>query len=344
MNRRKIIFILIFIIPTAIIAIYSISVSLFPFSFSEAMDVIVKHLEGFQTSTYDEFLLDQLIFNGTLPRAISGILVGGILAVGGAVMQSVIRNPLADSYTTGISSGALFGVTIFIILDISVTSITGYMGQIINAFIFSLIPCAVIMVFSIKRNTTPTMMILIGIAVMYLFTAATTMLKYTADPDDINMLYEWSIGSLAKAGWDGVPFLLLGFLGILISSMFLSNKIDVLSSGDNIATSMGVKPVRIRMIVMFIVSICTATAVCFTGSIGFVGLVIPHVARMFVGSKTKYLVPCSAILGALLLVSADSIARMLGGTGLPVGVLTALIGSPIFLYFLIKIKKGAWGS
>lgn len=343
-NKRKLLLILLFIVPAVVVAFYSISVSYYPFSFWEAMDAIAKHIGGTVPATYEGFLMDELVFNGTLPRAVGGLLAGAILGMCGAVMQSIIRNPLADPYTTGISSGALFGVTLFVILGFGVTSATGYAGQIANAFVFSLIPCAVIILFSIKRNVTPTAMVLVGIAVMYIFSASTMMLKYTADPHNIQILYEWSIGTLSKVNWSNIPFLAVTFITLLLAGMIVSNKINLVSSGDNISTTLGLNPKRFRIGCLIAVSVCTAVVVCFTGSIGFVGLVIPHIARIFVGSDAKYLIPCSAVLGALLLIGADSVARVAGSAGLPVGVITALIGSPVFLYFLIRMKTTAWGK
>ncbi len=326
-----------------IVSIVSISISQYPMGFTETYHILMDHIRGVQPITYVERLKDMIVWDMNLPRAIGGVAVGATLGVGGAIMQSIIRNPLADPYTTGISSGALFGVTLYVILGFSVFPfVGGDTGLIINAFIFALIPAAVIIFISTFRKTSPVMMVLIGIGVMYIFTASTSLLKFTADPNSLADIYIWGVGSIGKVTWDNIPMLLGAMAFLLIFSMIMSKSINVLSAGDEAATSLGVNPARLRIICLIVVSIATATAVCFTGTIGFVGLVAPHIARIFVGSNTRYLIPCSAAVGGLMLIAAECIARNAGSTGLPVGVITALIGSPIFLYFLIRQKKSAW--
>jgi len=341
-GKKSMIIAILLAIPAVLIAIYSFSVSLYTMNFGDVIGVLDRYFNGIEPATYREMILDHLVLDNYVPRAFAGLMVGAILAMGGAVMQSALRNPLADSYTTGISSGALFGYTVSVILGIGILPGLGETSDIINAFAFSLIPTGVILIFTIRRKVTPTAMILIGLGVMYLFSAATTLLKYTADPKHIAQIYEWSIGSLASAGWNGIPILLGATVAMSIALALLYRRVNVLSTGENMSVALGVNPQNTRIIVLIIVSLCTAAAVCFTGSIGFVGLVIPHVSRILVGSNLKYLIPTSAMLGAILLVSSDCIARVVGSSGLPVGVITAIIGSPLFLYFLVKQRRNAW--
>ena len=329
-------------VPLVAVAVYSFCVSLYPMDFGDVVTVLRNRWNGIVPVEYDDRILDYLVFEGNVPRAIVGILAGATLGMSGAVMQSSMRNPLADPYTTGISSGALFGVTISVILGISVIPGAGEVSKIANAFVFALIPAAVIVLFSVHRKVTPTAMILIGLGVMYMFSAATTMLKYSADPLHIAEIYEWGVGTLVGVGWDAVWILLATTAVLTILLMAFCGRINVLSSGDSMSVALGVDPKRTRLIVLIAVSVCTAATVCFTGSIGFVGLVVPHIGRILVGSDLKRLIPASALLGALLLVGSDMIARVIGSSGLPVGVITALIGSPLFLYFLIKQRRSAW--
>ena len=341
-EKKKVLLYLVLIIPTVLIAVYSIGVSLYPFTFDEAMDIIIRHFEGKIGTSYRDFLLDNLVFEGTFPRAVGGVLIGAILAIGGVIMQTIVRNPLADSYTTGISSGALFGVTIYLALGISVFNLVGNTAVMVNALLFSLVPCSIMILFSVFRKTTPTMMVLVGIATMYIFSASTMLIKYNAEDEIVQQIYEWSLGSLAKISWSSIPFLLAAFLILLIVGLILAKRIDVLSAGDNCAITLGVNPSVIRIGCLVLVSVCTAIAVSFSGTIGFVGLVIPHLCRILVGAKSKLLIPCSAVLGGLLLIGADSIARVCGSSSLPVGVLTAMIGTPVFLFFLLKTKNNGW--
>jgi len=331
------------IVLTIVTVIISISISQYPIGFTESYHILLDHFNGKETVTYAEWLKDLIVWDLNLPRAIGGVAVGVILGVGGTVMQSIIRNPLADPYTTGISSGAMFGVTVYLVLGISIVPFAqGSLPQIMNAFVFALIPSAAIIFVSSFKKTNPVMMVLIGIGIMYIFTASTTLLKFTASSETIAEIYIWGVGSIGKITWDSVPIILGAMVFIVAVGMFLSKSINALSSGDNTATSLGVNPTRMRLICLIMVSIATAVAVCFTGTIGFVGLVAPHIARMTVGSNIRYLIPCSAAVGGFMLIAADCIARNAGTTGLPVGVITALIGSPLFLYFLIRQKKSAW--
>ncbi len=341
-QKKSLMIILSLIVPALVIAVISFSLSLYTMDFGDVIGALNRYFNNIAPANYDEEILNYLILEINIPRAFAGLMVGAILGMGGAVMQSALRNPLADSYTTGISSGAMFGYTVSVILGISVLPGLGEVSDIANAFAFSLIPAAAILIFTIHRKVTPAAMILIGLGVMYIFSAATTLLKYTADPVHIAQIYEWSVGSLASSGWDGIPVLAIATMVMIITLMYLYRRINVLSTGENMSVALGVNPQSTRILVMIIVSLCTAAAVCFTGTIGFVGLVIPHIGRILVGSNLKYLIPISAVLGAILLVFSDCIARMIGAAGLPVGVITAIIGSPLFLYFLIKQRRNAW--
>lgn len=341
-NRRSILLIAGIALVSAVLAIYSISVSKYDLGFTESLGIVWKNICGLGFESYQDRLKSFLVWDGYVPMAIAGVLVGAILGIGGSVMQTIVRNPVADSYTTGISSGALFGVTLFIVMGSGFTGLGYDVGLMLNAFLFSLIPVSIIVVFSIFRKVTPTVMVLIGIAVMYLFSAMTTLLKYTASEDDIATIYAWSVGTLGNVGWSSIPYLLLAFIFIFAFMMLVSNRLNVLIAGDNPSRTLGENPTRIRILCLVVISLATAIAVCFTGTIGFVGLVCPHIARMLVGSNAKYLVPCSAAIGGLLLIFSDMVARCLGPTGLSVGVVTALFGGPLFLFFLLRQKRNSW--
>ena len=341
--RKSVLFIAAIIVLIAVTVIISISISQYHIGFAEAYQIMVDHMNGKETRSYAEWLKDFIVWDRNLPRAIGGVAVGAILGVGGAVMQSIVKNPLADPYTTGISSGAMLGVTVYLVLGISVIPFAGGdLAQIANAFVFALIPAAVIIFVSSFKKTSPVMMVLIGIGVMYIFTASTTLLKFTASSDTIAEIYIWGVGSIGKITWDNVPVILIAMVFLITVGMLLSKSINILTAGDKSAMSLGVNPTRMRLICLIAVSVATAVAVCFTGTIGFVGLVSPHIARMTVGSNIRYLIPCSAAVGGFMLIAADCIARNAGTTGLPVGVITALVGSPLFIYFLIRQKKSAW--
>lgn len=345
-NRRRAMYALALILMIFVISVFSLSISRVDISFVEALEVVWDHVTGnlpSRAEDYDQWWIDQVVINDNAPRTIAGICVGGILAVCGAVMQSITRNPLTDPYTLGISSAALFGVTVSIVFGISVIpGAQGATAQIVNAFLFALIPAFAIVVISSFKRSSATMMILIGIAVMYMFNAFTTFVKFNAEAEQIHEIYEWSLGTLVNVDWTSLAPLVATLAALLLAMMLLANRINVVGQGDKVATSLGENTVRVRLVCFVIISMTTAVAVCYTGTIGFVGLVAPHVARLFVGSNNKILIPTSLIVGALMVVGADCIVRLLPNV-LPVGVITALIGSPLFLYFLyIQRKKSIW--
>ncbi|MDR0524094.1 MAG: iron ABC transporter permease [Candidatus Methanoplasma sp.] len=341
--RRRLLFTLAMAAGVAVLAVYSLSVSDFNITFAEAFSCLADHVAGVPPDGYIKWIMTDIVINDNAPRAICGIAAGGSLAVSGAVMQSVTRNPLADPYTIGISSAAMFGVTIAVILGIAVLpSGLEEAGVIANAFAFSLAPAAAILFVATFRKVTPTMMVLIGIAMMYMFSAFTTFLKFNATDDALAEIFEWGLGTMAGTDWSSVPPMAVSFAAMALFSMALANKMNVLSAGENASSSLGVNPARLRVACFVAVSLATAVTVCFTGTIGFVGLVAPHIARLFVGSDNKILIPVSALVGAFTILGADCIVRLLPG-GLPVGVVTALVGSPLFLYFLYRQRKSmAW--
>lgn len=338
---------MLFVIACIVVAFLVVGLQLsfgyYDVSFIESYQILWDHICGVIPETPIDIKRDHIIWDLRFPRAIASMAVGAGLGVCGAAMQSTLKNPLADPYTTGISAGAGLGATISIVLGICV--IPGIYGQasiIVDAFVFALIPSIVIILFSsLKRRITPAMMILIGIAVMYVFTAMTTLIKLTASDDSLADVYMWSVGTLGKANWDNVWFMVLAAMLGIASFAFLAKKINVMITSDSCAVSLGVNPKRCRLIILVIVSIVTAFLVSFTGTIGFVGLVAPHMVRIIIGSDNRYLIPASAAFGAMMLICSDVLARNIG-TGLPVGVITACIGGPVFLILLIKQRKSAW--
>lgn len=334
---RKYIFIIICVVISFFVAIYALTIGSYDIGFIESFRVLIDHIMG----NISNPTADMIIWNIRLPRVLLGIVVGMGLAAAGAVMQSVLKNPLADPYTTGISSGASFGATIAMTAGISFMS--GTNAIVANAFIFSLIPVAIIVLISGLRKVSPTTMILSGIAVMYIFNAFTTVLMLMADPDDLAAVYSWQVGTLGAATWNCIPIsVTVTLIGVIILQMF-SNKLNVLASGDDSAKSLGVDANKLRIVCLIIVSLVTASIVSFTGIIGFVGLVSPHVVRLFIGSDNKFLIPASAAFGVTLVLISDLLGRtLIAPAVLQVGVVTAFLGGPLFLYLLIKQRKEVW--
>lgn len=336
---RKWAFTLVIIIATIIVVGIALTLGDYPIEFMETFEIIWDHLAG----NIHEPLEDNIIFELRLPRILTGILAGAGLAMAGVVMQSTLLNPLAEPYTTGVSSGAGFGATIAIVLGFTIGGITQY-GIVINAFVFSLIPMAIILLVAKLKNSSPTTTIMAGIAVMYIFNAFTTLISLGADPDSLQQVYRWMVGSLAFVTSGDVPVIAFVVIISIIALMGLSNKLNILSTGDESAKSLGVDAEKLRRMCLIIVAVLSATIVSFTGLIGFVGLVAPHIVRTVIGPDNRYLLPASAAFGSLLLVISDIIGKVIVAPAqLQVGVITAFLGGPLFLWLILRKKSVMWG-
>lgn len=308
-------------------------------SLSDSIGAFFDHITGSHIDIEDDYY----IWDTRTPRAIGALLVGSGLAVAGAVMQNDFKNPLADPYTMGISSGAFLGATVCMVLGISlVPGLTGTSPIVINAFVFSLIPTGIILLISKFRKLSPIAMILIGIAVMYLFSSITQMILVTAPSETLADAYQWRVGTLSRMQWDYVPLMIVADVVLIAMVWLMSGKMNIMYAGDRSVQTFGENANRIRVTSLMIVSLLTAAMVCFTGTIGFIGLVGPHVARIFVGSNNRYLIPASAAFGAAFVLIADTIAKISGPNGLPVGVICSMIGGPLFIWILVRQRKSAW--
>lgn len=340
-TRRKKLMTLYVAVAAILVSLLEIALGPYDIGFFEAYRVFIDHILGNDpVSTLDDYV----VWKKNTPRAIAVIAIGAGLGVCGAAMQSALRNPLADPYMTGIASGANFGVSLAAIAGIIlIPAFTGDLGVISNAFILALVPAIVIISISgIRHGSNSTTMILVGIAVMYVFSAFTTMLKLSAPTETFASVYAWSLGTLGSVGWTTLPYVIVATVFGIILLYHMSVKLNLLSCSEDLAVSSGINPKNVRLISIAVVSLVTATLVCFTGTIGFVGLVAPHVMRIFLGSDNVYLIPATAACGAFVLAAADCIAIEITSTGLPVGVITSLIGGPLFIYILIKQHKNAW--
>ncbi len=280
-----------------------------------------------------------VVWNLRMPRVLEALIAGIGLAMAGAAMQSMMKNPLADPYTTGISSGAALGATLAIIMGI--TLIPGGLGTVFNAFVFALLPAGFIILLSTVRKPSPAMIILSGISLMYIFNAVQSYIMLIANPDAAAAVYTWTVGSLNTAKWANIPYLLEFSLIGGIVLMYTARVLNTMNSGDAYAKSIGINVERARIIVLVTISLIAAGIVSFTGVIGFIGLVGPHIARMFVGSDNKILIPAAGLMGAAVMLLADSLVQIVG-TNVPIGVVTSLLGGPVFMFLILRQKKEVW--
>lgn len=286
----------------------------------------------------ENWLADTCVWNLRLPRIIMGIIAGGGLGIAGSVMQGVLRNPLASPYTLGISSGAGFGASLAILLG------AGFLhGQYLivgNAFIFALLCSFSIIALASRAGAKPETMILAGIALMYLFGAATTILQFIGESEAVKEAVFWMVGDLGRATWEKILFM-FGVSAVCIPLIFWKAwDLNVIGAGDETAESLGVNVKRTRVFLIMISTLMVSSIVCFTGTIGFIGLVAPHMVRIIIGGDNRFLIPGSALAGALILVTADTVARrIIAPVILPVGVLTAFLGVPLFVYLILRRRK-----
>lgn len=278
-----------------------------------------------------------LIVSVRLPRALAASAVGAGLAASGAAFQGVFRNPLVNSGLLGVSSGAGFGAALAIVAGI------GTVGTYPLAFGFGI--GAVFLSYWIARvyKTTPTIMLILGGTIVgSVFSALTSLLKYIADPEtQLPSIVYWLMGSLASVGWENFWALIPITIGCILL-LIMTWRINVLSMGDKEAGTLGVNVKRDKGLVIAGATLATAGAVCISGVIGWVGLVVPHIGRMIVGNDNRRLLPTALATGASFMILIDLINRTITGQEIPLGILTSLIGAPFFVYLLKKTKGGGW--
>ncbi len=338
-NRKNVVFIVLFTLLAIVSFFITLGFGIYKISIVDAVGVFFDHLRGNITNPDADYYVWQI----RVPRALGAIITGASLAVAGAVMQNDFKNPLAEPYTMGISSGAFLGAVLSIIFGISlIPFVTGSLATVVNAFILSLVPTGMIVVISRFKKMSPTMMILTGLAVMFLFSSISQVIMVTAPSETLADAYAWRVGDVGKVFWSALPLMSVSSVTLIVLVYTLAGKMNVMYAGDTGAKTLGERADIIRIVTLILISFLTASVVCFTGTIGFIGLVGPHVARIFVGSNNRYLIPASASFGAAFILLADTLAKVSGANGLPVGVISSMVGGPLFIWILIKQRRSAW--
>ncbi len=263
------------------------------------------------------------------------------LGAAGAEVQTILDNPIADPYTLGLSASAGFGAAATILFGAALPIDPAY-STTVAAFGCSLVAASVIMAVA-RRQATVETMVLTGIALLFLSQALLSLLEYLASPEALQTIVFWLFGSLARADWSKVA-VVTAVLAVLLPILSRDAwRLTALRLGEERARSLGVNVSALRLRVFTMVALMTAVAVSFVGTIGFVGLVAPHVARMLVGEDQRYLLPMSAICGALFLSAASVVAKMVvPGALFPIGIVTSLIGVPFFFALILRTRRGYW--
>ena len=313
--------------------------------YREVFQVLVGTIASPLGGEYSQ-LAATIVLDLRLPRIFLAVLAGISLAGSGAVMQGVLRNPLADPYILGISAGSSFGAALAVVWGTNLLSGLGVSSIYIiiaNSFVFGFLTMLLIYGVSSLKGAAPETLVLSGVALGYLFSAGVSLLKYISSHEQLRELTVWLMGGLWEAKWEVV--FLLSPITIFCTVLLLSYAWDLntLSAGEEVAVSLGVNIRLLRRNCALLASLLASATVAFTGIIGFIGLVAPHICRIIIGNDNRFLIPSSCLMGALLLLGADTLSRtLISPTEIPVGIITSLIGVPFFLYLLFKQSRHWW--
>lgn len=293
---------------------------------------------GIRLPVYLDWSLDIIMYYSRIPRTFTAILVGVGLAVSGTIMQAVIRNPLVDPYISGVSSGAAFGALLILLTSVFVGAYE-FVSLPVAAFVGGLGAFGITFLIYRSAGETPTSFVLGGVIVGIAFTSLVTIIILTSEKD-LHGAFFWLFGSVAYVTWDVVWTLIPVVVVIVLISLFYAREFNVLMLGDAQAAQLGLKVKWFKRGMLVVAALLASISVAFTGIIGFVGLVVPHIIRLALGNDHRLLLPLSIIYGANLLLVADIVARVvMRPAELPIGIITAFIGIPFFAYLLIRRGK-----
>lgn len=277
------------------------------------------------------------------PVALMAVLVGASLGTAGAAMQTILNNPLASPYTLGVSAAASFGAALSMVYGATVVPLAMTVMLPASAFVWTLLCTTAILLVARYKGGAVESIVLSGVALLFLFNSGVAFMQYLASEDTLHAIVFWIFGSLQSATWDKIGIVAMVLTICLPLLVLQSWKLMALRMGEEHASSLGVNVLRLRLFVLAIVSVLTATAVCFAGAIGFIGLVAPHLARMAIGEDQRYFLPMSTLLGAALLSIASTASKsLIPGAILPLGIVTALFGVPFFLTMVLVQKRSYW--
>ncbi|MEI5524922.1 iron chelate uptake ABC transporter family permease subunit [Streptomyces brasiliscabiei] len=301
----------------------------------DVWSTVVAHLGWGHTELTP--IRDGIVWNLRLPRTLLAAVCGAGLAVCGAVMQSLLRNPLADPFVLGVSSGASTGAVVVVVLGVGggALSVSG------GAFLGAMVSFGLVLLLSHTLGGTTDRVVLVGVAAMQLFSALTSFMVMTAaDAETTRAVLFWLLGSLSGADWTDVTVCLVVLVVVLLVCLGHSHALDAFAFGQDAAASLGVSVARTRLVLLCVTALLTAALVASAGAIGFVGLVLPHAARALTGSGHGRLLPATALAGAVFLVWVDTLARtVLDPQEVPVGVVTSLIGVPAFVAIMYRTRS-----
>lgn len=327
--KKRLVIIMALLIGIFILLLINISIGSTNISLEEILKVIFTGIGQDNNK--------MIIMDIRMPMALMAIVVGASLGIGGCEIQTILRNPIASPFTLGISAAASFGAAMGLILNNNLFQVPDTLAVTANAFVFSLLVAVMIYIFSLQRQIGKTAIILFGIALNFLFSALTMILQYVADEDQLQSLIFWNFGSLLKTTWTKFYIVLIVLIICFIILSKNAWKLTAMTLDDTKAKSLGVDTTKVRRMAIFVTSLLSAVAISFVGTIGFIGLIAPHIARGLVGEDQRFFMPLSAIIGAFVLSLAFLISKLvIKGVILPIGLVTSVIGIPFFIIIIFS--------
>ena len=278
-----------------------------------------------------------IIWQVRLPYALMAVLVGAALSLAGAEMQTILNNSLASPFTLGVSSAASFGAALAVVLGVSLPFVPAEWMVPINAFVFAFGSVLLLQAMARRRSAGVETVVLLGIALVFAFNALVALVQFLSSQEALQQLVFWSMGSLSRATWNHVGVLAAVLALVLPFSWMAAGRLTSLRLGEDRARSFGVDVGRLRFLTLLRVSLLAATSVAFAGTIGFIGLVGPHMGRLLLGEDHRFLLPASVLCGALVMSLASVASKTLvPGAIMPVGIVTAIVGVPVFLFLIFR--------
>ncbi|MBF9000897.1 FecCD family ABC transporter permease [Vibrio nitrifigilis] len=279
-----------------------------------------------------------IVANLRLPIAVMAIVVGGSLGIGGAEMQTLLNNPMASPYTLGMAAAAGFGAALT--LYVGALGMSADYAVPIGAFVCCMLSATFLFMLAMMRHITSGQLILAGIALLFLFQSLLSLVQFISSPELSQQILFWLFGSLSKATWQNLTIITVVVGGSFVAMMKDAWKLTALRLGEERAKSLGVDVSKLRLKILFIVALMTATVTSFVGIIGFIGIVAPNIARMIVGEDQRFFLPLSFVVGAFLLSSASVLSKVIvPGALFPIGIVTAIIGVPFFFWLIIARRR-----
>lgn len=342
--RRKYLFIIVLGCLVVVFLLLGITMGAMPMSLQELWSALLAH-----SGSPNE----HIVWNLRLPRLLAAVLSGAALALAGAIMQIVLRNPLGSPFTLGISNAAAFGAALaFLVLgNPGLKPAQGVWPELqqvlvtVSAFVWAALGSFFVLMVSRKKGATPENMILTGIIVNTFFMALTSVLQFLADEVQLGSIVFWTFGDLSRSNWNILLLQVLVIAPVFGYFLRYNQRFNALDAGDQVASSLGVNVHRFRMQCILLTALLTASVVAFYGIIAFVGLIIPHIVRILMGNDARFLAPASVVSGALFLLWCDLLSRsLLSPLVIPVGIVTSILGAPLFVLLLVKGSKRWSGS